>query len=322
MPPTHAELVQKNRDFTLTSWTSQKAWDPLSAVRGEGAYFWDADGNRFLDWSSQLFNVNVGHGHPHVIKAIREQADRLTYAYPGIATEPRARLAELLSEITPGDLRKTFFTVGGADAIETALKLARLYTGRQKVLGRYRAWHGATFGATSVGGDPRRIPNEPGVPWVVHFHDPYPYRSPLYRDRSADEGDQLAADMLEETVLLEGPETFAAMVLEGYSGTNGIVQGGPVFWQRVQEICDTYGILLVIDEVLSGFGRTGEWFGVEHYPSVRPDIVAMAKGLTSGYVPLGATTVSREIAGHFDEEMLWSGMTYSSHPLACAAGIA
>jgi taurine--2-oxoglutarate transaminase len=296
MSSDHEDLVRKNQDFnqdfTLATWTSQKAWNPISMTRAEGVYFWDADGKRYIDWSSQLFNVNIGHGHPHVNKAVKDQIERISFAYPGIATRPRAELAELLTEITPGDLQKTFFTLGGADAVENAMKLARLYAGRQKVLSRYRSYHGATFGALTAGGDPRGTANEPGVPWIVHIHDPYSYRSPIYRNRSQDEGDRVLVDLIE------------------------------TFWRGIQEICDRYGIMLIIDEVLSGFGRTGKWFGIDHYPFVRPDIFVMAKGLTSGYVPLGAVMVNKPIAEHFDENTLWAGLTYGAHPLGCAAGVA
>ena len=322
MSPNNAEVVKRNKAYTLASWTAQGAWNPLTMERAEGVYFWDHDKKRYLDWSSQLINVNIGHGNPKVIKAIQDQAAELTYAYPGIATEPRARMAEMLREIAPGELSKTFFTLGGADAVENAMKIARLYTGRQKVLARYRSYHGATFGAMSAGGDPRRLANEPGVPWIVHIHDPYAYRSPIYRGRSAAEGEAVLGDLIEETVQIEGPENVAAILLEGYSGTSGILQGGEVFWRRIQRICDKYSILLISDEVMSGFGRTGEWFGVDHYPFLKPDIMAMAKGLTSGYLPLGAVMVTDEIAAHFEEHTLWAGLTYSAHMLACAAGIA
>lgn len=318
----HTELVKRTKAFTLANWSAQRSWQPLTMVRGEGVYFWDADGRRYLDWSSQLINVNIGHNHPYVVKAIQEQAARLCYAYPGIATEPRARLGELLQEIAPGDLQKSFFTLGGADAIESGMQMARLYTGRQKILARYRSFHGGTFGALSASGDPRRLPNEPGVPWIVHVHDPYAYRSPLYRGRTADEGDQALVDQIEETILLEGPDNVAAILLEGYSGTSGVIQGGEVYWRGIQSLCDRYGILLMVDEVISGFGRTGEWFGVNHYPTVKPDIMMMAKGLTSGYVPLGATMITDKIAAHFDDHVLWAGLTYSGHALACAAAIA
>lgn len=322
MKLTHKELVKRNKTFTMTSWTAQKDWDPISMVRSEGVYFWDADDKQYLDWSSQLLNVNIGHGHPHVIKAIQEAVAKMGHAYPGIATEARAQLGELLREITPTEISKSFFTVGGADAVENAMKVARLYTGRQKIITRYRSYHGGTFGAMSAGGDPRRLPNEPGVPWIVRVHGPFPYRSPIYHGRTKDEGDKVAADLIEQTILFEGPQNIAAILLEGYSGSSGIMQGGDAFWKRIQEICDRHDILLIIDEVMSGFGRTGEWFGINHYPYVKPNILAIAKGLTSGYIPLGATLVTDEIAAYFEDNPLWAGLTYSSHPLACAAGIA
>lgn len=318
----HQEIVARNREFTLASWTAQQNWNPVSMARSEGVYYWDGDGKRYIDWASQLINVNVGHGHPHVIKAIQEQVAKVSYAYPGIATEPRARLGELLREITPEGLTKSFFTLGGADAIENAMKMARLYTGRQKVLTRYRSYHGATFGAMSAGGDPRRLANEPGVPWIVRMHDPYAYRSPLYRNRTVEEGEQALVDQIEETVLFEGPENCAAILLEGYSGSSGIMQGGETYWRGIQNICDKYGILLIIDEVMSGFGRTGKWFGIDHYPFVKPDLMVMAKGLTSGYLPLGAVTVTQAIGDHFEENTLWGGLTYSAHTLGCTAAIA
>jgi taurine--2-oxoglutarate transaminase len=322
MGSAHGKLAKDNKDFTLASWTTQKTWNPISMTKAEGVYFWDADGKRYIDWSSQLINVNIGHGHPHVIKAIQDQIEHISFAYPGIATEPRAKLAEMLIDITPDGLKKSFFTLAGADAVENAMKLARLYTGRQKVFSRYRSYHGATFGALTAGGDPRGTANEPGVPWIVHIHGPHPYRSPIYRGRSEEQGEQVLGDLIEDTVLYEGPETVAAILLEGYSGSSGIFQGGEAFWRKIQEICDKYGILLIIDEVMSGFGRTGEWFGIDHYPTVKPDILVMAKGLTSGYVPLGAVMVNNDIASHFDENVLWAGLTYSAHPLGCAAGIA
>jgi len=322
MSISHAELVERNKAYTLASWTAQADWKPLSMTRAQGIYFWDADGKRFIDWSSQLINVNVGHGHPHVIKALQEQAAKICYAYPGIATEPRARLGEMLQKIAPAGLAKSFFTTGGADAIENAMKIARLYTGRQKIVTRYRSYHGATFGAMTAGGDPRRLANEPGVPWIVRVHGPYSYRSPIYRGRSADEGDQVVVDLMEQTILYEGPENVAAILMEGYNGTSGILQGGEPFWRGVQAICDKYAILLIVDEVMSGFGRTGKWFGIDHYPFVKPDLMVIAKGLTSGYVPMGGVMVTDEIASYFDDHTLWAGLTYSSHALACATAIA
>jgi taurine--2-oxoglutarate transaminase len=317
----HAEMVERNKAYTLASWTSQAAWSPISMTHAEGVYFWDADGKRYLDWSSQLVNVNIGHGNKHVIRAIQEQAEKLCYAQPSMATEPRARLGEMLKEVAPGNLSKTLFTCSGAEATENAMKIARLYTGRQKILTRYRAYHGGTFAAATAGGDPRRLANEPGVPWIVHVQDPYSFRSPIYRGHTPDEGDAIVADLIEDTIILEGPQYVAAIMLEGFSGTSGIIQGGPVFWKRIQEICDKYNVLLIADEVMSGFGRTGEWFGVDHY-GVKPDLLAFAKGVTSGYVPLGGVIATDEIAHFFEDHVLWAGLTYSAHTLACAAGVA
>jgi taurine--2-oxoglutarate transaminase len=319
---TTAEIIEKNKEYTLASWTAQNAWNPITMDRAEGVYFWDTEGKRYIDWSSQLVNVNVGHGHPHVIKAIQDHVARISYAYPSIATEARGRLGELLAEVTPGKISKVFFTNGGTDAIENAIKMARLFTGKQKILTRWRSYHGATFGAATAGGDPRRHGHGPGIPDIVRLPDPYAYRSPIYRERSQEEGDAIMADMVEEIVQMEGPQLCAAILIEGYSGTSGIIQPSAVYWNRLREICDTYGMLLISDEVMSGFGRTGEWFGVDHYPDAQPDIMAMAKGITSGYVPLGAVAVSEEIAGYFDDHVLSTGLTYSSHPLAMAAGVA
>lgn len=319
---TTADIIKTNKEFTLASWTAQNAWNPITMDRGEGIYFWDTDGKRYIDWSSQLVNVNVGHSHPKVVKAIQDHVARISYAYPSIATEARGRLGELLAEVTPGKLSKAFFTNGGTDAIENAIKMARLYTGRQKVLTRYRSYHGATFGAATAGGDPRRHGHGPGIPDIVRLPDPYAYRSPVYQGRTQEEGDAIMADMVEEIVQMEGPQFCAAILIEGYSGTSGIIQPSAVYWNRIQEICDKYGMLLIVDEVMSGFGRTGEWFGVDHYPNVQPDIIAVAKGITSGYVPLGATIVSDEIAHYFDDHVLSTGLTYSAHPLAMAAGVA
>ena len=318
----HEELVYRNKKHSLASWTVQKQWNPISMVQGDGVYFWDADGKRYLDWSSQLINVNIGHGNPKVIQAIQKQIAKMSFAYPGIATETRALLGELLADITPEGMEKSFFTLAGADAIENAMKFARLFSGKQKIITRYRAYHGGTFGAMTAGGDPRRLANEPGVPWIVRIHDPYAYRSPIYRGRTQEEGDNALVDLIEDTIKYEGPEYIAAILLEGYSGSSGIIQGGDTFWKGIQKICKQYEILLIIDEVMSGFGRTGEWFGFNHYPFVTPDMIVMAKGLTSGYVPLGAVVVTDPIADYFEENTLWGGLTYSAHHLGCAAGIA
>ncbi|MEM7537197.1 MAG: aminotransferase class III-fold pyridoxal phosphate-dependent enzyme [Chloroflexota bacterium] len=315
-------IAAKNKQYTLTTWKAQKSWQPMTMTRSKGVYFWDADDKKYMDWSSQLVNVNVGHSHPRVVKAIQDQASKLCFAMPSLASEPRGQLGEALSKVTPKGHTKTFFTLGGADSNENAMKMARMYTGRQKVIGRYRAYHGSTFGAMSASGDPRKGPSDPGVPWTVHVHDPDTYRSPLYQGRSQEEGDALLIAQIAQTIEFEGPETIAAIILEGYSGTSGILQGGEVFWRGIQNLCDKHGIMLIIDEVMSGFGRTGRWFGVDHYPYVKPDFLVMAKGLTSGYIPMGGISVSDRVAEYFEENTLHAGLTYSAHTLACAAAIA
>lgn len=315
-------IIDKNREFSLFSWSVQSQANPIPAVRAEGIYFWDADGKRYMDMSSQLMNMNIGHGHPKVVEAIQKQASELCFVHPAFATKVRGEAAEALAAVVPKGLKKSFFTLGGAEAVENAMKMARLVTGRQKVISRYRSYHGATFGALSASGDPRSWANEPGVPWIVKMHGPYPYRSPLYQDRTPEQGDMLVADLLEETILMEGPQSVAAVVLEGYSGSSGLMAPAtPKFWHRVREICDRYGVMLIVDEVMSGFGRTGKWFGISHY-DISPDLMACAKGLTCGYVPLGATVVSDKIAQYFETNPLWAGLTYSSHPIGCAAAIA
>ncbi len=316
------DIAQQNKDYTLVSWHDQGTWNPTTIVRGEGVYIWDAEGKRYLDWASQLVNVNIGHSHPHVVKAIQDQAAQLCYVNPSFATEPRGRLGEMLAEVAPGKLTKTFFTNGGADAIENAMKIARLYTGREKILTRYKSYHGGTFASATAGGDPRRLGNEPGVPWIVRMPDPYAYRNPAYRGRTQEEGDAILADMIEDMVLMEGPQYCAAIMIEGYSGSSGIMQPTAGFFTRLREICDKYGMLLIVDEVMSGFGRTGEWFGIDHYPDATPDIMVIAKGVTCGYVPLGGAMVTDEIAAYFDDHVLQAGLTYSAHTLAVAAGVA
>ncbi len=316
------EIVEKNREFTLFSWAVQESCQPIPIAKAKGTCFWDVEGKRYLDYSSQLMNVNIGHGHPKVIEAIKKQVDELAFVYPGAATRARGEAGEKLSEIAPGDLKKVFFTLGGADAIENAMKMARLVTGRQKVMTRYRSYHGASFGAMSAGGDPRRLANEPGVPWIVRMFDPYAYRSPIYRHCSPEEGDRALLDLIEEQIQMEGPNQIAAILLEGYSGSSGIIApSSQTYWTGIRELCDRYQIKLIVDEVMSGFGRTGEWFGIDNY-GVTPDLLVCAKGLTCGYIPLGAVVVSPEIGKFFDSNPLWCGLTYSAHPVGCAAASA
>src|SRR5579859_8088563 len=314
-------MIDLNKEYTFFSWAAQGAVNPIHAVRADGIYFWDAGGKRYLDFNSQLMNVNIGHGNRKVIEAIKEQVEQISYMYPGIATDPRGRLGEKLAQITPGTLKKTFFSLSGTEANESAIKIARQYTGRQKILGRFRAFHGQGFASQQVGGDPRRLVNEPGVSWVVNFHDPYRYRCLFCRQLDA--CNLMCADHIEQVIQFEGPDKIAAIMLEGYSGSSGIIAPpDPAYWTHVRQMCDKYGILLIVDEVMSGFGRTGKWFGVNHYPDVQPDMITMAKGLTSGYAPLGATIVTDQIAQYFDTHPLVVGGTYSSHALSCATALA
>jgi taurine--2-oxoglutarate transaminase len=316
---TAQEIVSMNREYTFFSWSVQSAASPIPMVRGEGVYFWDAAGKRYIDFSSQLMNVNIGHQHPKVVGAIQEQAGQLCFAHPGMATEPRGRLGQKIAEVAPGDLNKTFFCLGGAEANENAIKMARMFTGRFKVMSRYRSYHGATHGAIALTGDYRRLPVEPAMPGVVHFLDPYCYRCPFGWTR--DTCHRECISHVEEIISYEGPQNIAAIFMEGVTGSNGLLVPPDDYWPRVRQICDKHGILLVSDEVMSGWGRTGQWFAVDNWEVV-PDMITTAKGLTAGYVPLGAVIVSDAIAKYFEDKMLWCGLTYSGHPLACAAGIA
>jgi taurine--2-oxoglutarate transaminase len=313
------EMIRLNREYTLFSWSVQSTLDPIPAVGGEGVFFWDADGKRYLDFSSQLVYLNIGHQHPKVVRAIQEQAGQLCTVQPAMATEPRGRLGQRLAEITPGNLNKAFFCLGGAEANENAIKIARWYTRRHKILARYRSYHGATHGAIALTGDPRRWPVEPSIPGVIHVFDPYCYR--CHFGWTPDTCHRECITHIEDVIKFEGPDQVAALFMEGVTGTNGILVPPDDYWPRVRELCDKYGILLVSDEVMSGFGRTGKWFAVDHW-NVVPDIITMAKGLTSGYVPLAAVAVSEPIASYFEDKMLSCGLTYSAHTLACAAGVA
>lgn len=318
---TAKEIVDLNKEYTFFSWANQGQVNPIPMVRAKGVYFWDADGKRYLDFASQLVNTNVGHQHPKVVRAIQDQAAKLTFASPGMATEPRGLLGKKLADITPGDLKKTFFTLGGAEANENAIKIARFYTGRHKILARYRSYHGATHGAMALTGDYRRLPAEPAISGVVHFLDPYCYRCPFGQNGDRDHCCKQCIKHVEEIIEYEGPDQIAAIFMEGVTGTNGLIIPPDDYWPRIREICDKYGILLVSDEVMSGWGRTGEWFAVDHW-GVVPDIITTAKGITSGYVPLGAVIVREKIARFFDDKVLFAGLTYNGHALACAAALA
>lgn len=313
------EIVRLNREYVFFSWSVQSTIDPILVVRGEGIYYWDAKGKRYMDFSSQLMNLNLGYQHPRVVAAIQEQAARLCVTHPNAAHEPKAMLGKRIAEVSPGNLKKVFFTLGGAEANENAIKFARLYTGRSKILSRYVSYHGATYGAITLSGDYRRPPVEPGIPGVVHTFDPYCYRCVFgYTPETCH---RECITHIEQMILYEGPETVAALIMEGVTGSNGILVPPDDYWPRLREITRKYGILLIDDEVMSGFGRTGEWFAVDHW-KVTPDIITVAKGLTSGYLPLGAVVVSEPIAQHFDDKMLYMGLTYYGHPMSCAAGLA
>ena len=309
------EMVALTKRHTLFEWSAQSKVDPIPVAGAKGSYFWTPEGKRYLDFNSQLMCVNIGHGHPKVIEAITRQAETLAYANPFMATEPRARLAAKLAEITPGDIDVFFFTNGGAEANENAIKLARFFTGRHKIMARYRSYHGGTAGAISLTGDPRRWAAEPGIPGVVHVLDPY-----HGIQRGWDSADDALAN-LEETIQLEGPSTIAGFILETVVGTNGVLVPPDGYLQGVRELCDRYGILMIADEVMAGFGRTGKWFAVDHW-GVVPDLITMAKGLTSAYVQLGAVGMRREIADSFNDRVFYGGLTYNSHPLACATALA
>ena len=312
---TSEEMVDLCRRHTLFEWSAQAAVDPIPVARAKGIYFWTPEGKRFIDFNSQLMCVNIGHGDERVVRAINEQAATLPYANPFMATEARARLGIKLAEITPGDIDAFFFTNGGAEANENAIRIARMFTGRHKIAARYRSYHGGTAGALTLTGDPRRWAAEPGIPGVFRIPDFY---------HGIQKGSDTTEEVLARTheiVELEGPKTIAAIIVEPVVGTNGILIPPDGYMQGLRELCDKYGILLIADEVMAGFGRTGEWFSVDHWKVV-PDLISMAKGLTSAYVQMGAVGMRRHIADHFQNNVFWGGLTYNSHPLACAAALA
>ena len=314
IPMTPAEIVALAKRHTMFEWMAQNAVDPLLVTRAKGVHFWTADGKRFIDFNSQQMCVNVGHGNERVIKAIQDQVATLAYATPFMTTEVRAKLGAKLAEICPGDIDVFFFTNGGAEANESAMKLARWITGRLKILSFYRSYHGSTAGAMSATGDPRRW-TEPSMPGVVHLLNPY-----HGVERGWDPLDKALA-YLEEVIQLEGPSTIAGFLVESVVGSNGVLVPPDGYLAGIRAICDRHGIIMISDEVMSGFGRTGEWFAVNHW-GVVPDVMTMAKGLTSAYVPMGAVGVRRHIADMFKDRVFASGLTYNSHPVACAAALA
>lgn len=315
-----AQVRADDRAHVFHSWSAQALIDPLPIAGGEGATFWDYAGNSYLDFGSQLVNLNLGHQHPDLVEAIQRQAGRLATIQPAAANDVRGELARRISGVSPEGFSKVFFTNGGADANENAVRMARQFTGRRKVMAMYRSYHGATSTAISLTGDPRRWANEPGDSSVVHFFGPYPYRSPFHSS-SPEEETRRALEHLEQTIVLEGAATIAAIIIETVVGTNGVLVPPPGYLPGVRELCDKYGILYIADEVMVGFGRIGEWFGFQAF-GVTPDLITFAKGVNSGYVPLGGVVISDPIAAHFDTVTYPGGLTYSGHPLACAAGVA
>jgi taurine---2-oxoglutarate transaminase len=312
---TGADVVALSKKHTISEWAVQGAVDPIPVERAEGIYFYTPEGKRYIDFNSQLMSVNIGHSDPRVVKAIQEQAAKLCYVTPGgMTTEPRARLGAKLAQLTPGDIDVFFFTNGGAESVENAFKVARAYTGRYKILSRYRSYHGATAAAMAATGEPRSWA-QPPLPGIVHFTDWY-----HGVDREPDSA-EVALRTLEELVMLEGPQTIAAIIVESVTGTNGVLIPPDGYMQGVRALCDKHGIVMIVDEVMAGFGRTGEWFAINHWKVV-PDIMTMAKGITSSYIPLGAVGMRRKIGDFFQDKMFPGGLTYSSHALACAAALA
>ena len=317
---TSEEITSTSLQYNLQSWSKQKGLNPIPIEKADGIYMWDFDGKRYTDMSSQLVNLNLGFGNRAIIDAIKEQAEKYCFVSPSYGSEPRAKLAKMIVELMPDNMGKVFFTNGGADANENAIKMARLYTGRNKIFSRYRSYHGSTFGAGNLTGEPRRYPLEPGIPGFVKFFDPYLYRESIEFESETAAGDYYVAK-LREQIIYEGPDSVAAIVMETITGSNGIIIPPKNYLPGVRKICDEFGIMMICDEVMAGWGRTGTMFAFENY-DVKPDIVSFAKGVTCGYVQLGGCVVSKEIAAYFDDHMLSCGLTYSGHPLACAAGVA
>ena len=314
------EIKTMQTQYVLQSWSKQRGLNPLPIEKVDGIYMYDFDGKRYADMTSQLVNLNVGHGNRAIIDAIKEQAEKYCYLSPAYASEPRAKLGKMIIERMPDNMAKVFFTNGGADANENAIKIARMYTGRKKVFSRYRSYHGSTFGAGNLTGEPRRYPLEPGIPGFIKFFDPYMYHDNL-PFKTEEECTEFYLRRLREQIMYECPDTVAAIVMETITGSNGVILPPKGYLPGVRKICDEFGIMMVCDEVMAGFGRTGKMFAFENF-GVKPDIVSFAKGVTCGYVQLGGVVVSKAISEYFDDHVLSCGLTYSGHPLACAAGVA
>jgi taurine---2-oxoglutarate transaminase len=315
---TAEETYKNDRAHVIHSWSVQSKLKPIVISEAKGCYFWDGNGKKYLDMYSQLVNLNIGHQHPKVVKAIQDQAGKLCFAAPGLAVESRSTLAKLLSEVTPKGMNHFFFVNGGADANENAIKIARMATGKWKIISRYRSYHGATYGAVSLTGEPRRTQVEPGMPGVVRAFDPYCYRCVFGKEYG--KCNMECVKHVEEIIKFEDPNTIAGFIMEGVTGSNGIFIPPTEYYKGIRALCDKYNILFIDDEVMSGFGRTGEWFAVDNF-GVVPDIMTVAKGINSGYVPLGAVCLTDKVSDVIYNKFLSCGLTYSGHPLACAAAV-
>ena len=314
------ELQKLDRQHVIYSWKAQGGWLPTVIDHAEGIYMYDTDGRKIMDGCAGLLNINLGHGNKYVLDAMKKQMDKLCFVSPGFSTEPKAKLASMVAEVTPGDLDYVMFTNGGAEANENAIKSARWFTGRHKIYSAWKSYHGATAGAITVTGDPRRWPAEPGIPGVVHFFGPYPYRCP-FGSKDAEECGQKTLAVLKEQLMYDNPKSVAAIIIEPIVGTNGIIPPTKSYMKGLRQLCDENGMLLIVDEVMAAWGRAGKWFGIEHYDIV-PDIMTTAKGITSGYIQLGATIWTKKIWDYFQERKFVSGLTYTGHALACACGVA
>lgn len=319
-PATNEEVREADRAHVFHSWSAQGRISPLPILGASGSWFWDHEGNRYLDLASQLVNVNIGHQHPEVLAAMKDQIDLLATVGPPFANTTRSEAARLIAKHAPEGLERVFFTNGGADAVENAVRMARVHTGRHKVLAAYRSYHGATAGAIALTGDPRRWSSEPGSPGVVRFWGPYSYRSAFYATSEQEECDR-ALDHLRNTLMVEGPSQVAAIIVEPVPGSSGVLVPPEGYLAGVRELCDAHGIIMIADEVMTGFARCGEWFAVDRW-GVTPDLITFAKGVNSGYVPLGGVIISDPIAETFEDRVFPGGLTYSGHPLACAAAVA
>ncbi|MDQ0203205.1 aminotransferase class III-fold pyridoxal phosphate-dependent enzyme [Pectinatus haikarae] len=314
------EIKKKSLRYSIQSWSKQGNLNPVVAEKSDNIYYWDYEGNRYTDMSSQLVNMNLGHGNREIAAAIKKQADEFCFLSPAIAVKSRADLAEMIVKLLPDNFGKIFFTNAGADANENAIKIARLYTGRKKIFSRYRSYHGSSFGAGNLTGEPRRYPLEPGIPGFVKFFDPYVYQEKI-KFASSKEAADFYVSKLREQIIYENPNDVAAIVMETITGSNGVIIPPDGYLQGVRAICDEFGIMMICDEVMAGFGRTGKMFAFEHW-GIKPDLVTFAKGVTCGYTQLGGVGISSRIAEYFDDHFLSCGLTYSGHPLSCAAGVA